>query len=119
MHVVYFESESAITKQMVIDRGIDANRMVIMPVTTVQEFRHQALKVLDRYMQQDVDIRRPLFICLDSLGMLSTTKEVEDTDTGKETRDMSWTNTQSPAFRVLTLKLGKCKSANGYNESYI
>ena len=41
--VVYFESESAITKQMVIDRGIDANRMVIMPVTTVQEFRHQAL----------------------------------------------------------------------------
>ena len=27
-----------------------------MPVTTVQEFRHQALKVLDRYMQQDVDI---------------------------------------------------------------
>ena len=28
--VVYFESESAITKQMVIDRGIDANRMVIM-----------------------------------------------------------------------------------------
>ena len=43
--VVYFESESAITKQMVIDRGIDAERMVILPVTTVQEFRHQALKV--------------------------------------------------------------------------
>ena len=33
--VVYFESESAITKQMVIDRGIDADRMVIVPVTTV------------------------------------------------------------------------------------
>ena len=50
--VVYFESESAITKQMVIDRGIDPNRMIIVPVTTVQEFRTQALKVLDRYMQQ-------------------------------------------------------------------
>ena len=37
--VLYFESESAITKQMVIDRGIDPNRMVIIPVTTVQEFR--------------------------------------------------------------------------------
>ena len=49
--VVYFESESAITKQMVIDRGIDPNRMIIVPVTTVQEFRTQALKVLDRYMQ--------------------------------------------------------------------
>ena len=74
--VVYFESESAITKKMVVDRGIDADRMVIVPVTTVQEFRTQAISVLDRYMQQDVDIRRPLFICLDSLGMLSTTKEV-------------------------------------------
>ena len=41
--VVYFESESAITKQMVIDRGIDPNRMIIVPVTTVQEFRTQAL----------------------------------------------------------------------------
>ena len=36
--VLYFESESAITKQMIIDRGIDPKRMVIMPVTTVQEF---------------------------------------------------------------------------------
>ena len=107
--VVYFESESAITKQMVVDRGIDADRMVIMPVTTVQEFRHQALKVLDRYMQQDVDIRRPLFICLDSLGMLSTTKEVEDTEAGKETRDMSRAQILKAAFRVLTLKLGKAK----------
>ena len=107
--VVYFESESAITKQMVIDRGIDAERMVILPVTTVQEFRHQALKVLDRYMQQDVDIRRPLFICLDSLGMLSTTKEVEDTEAGKETRDMTRAQILKAAFRVLTLKLGKAK----------
>ena len=107
--VVYFESESAITKQMVVDRGIDADRMVIMPVTTVQEFRHQALKVLDRYMQQDVDIRRPLFICLDSLGMLSTTKEVEDTADGKETRDMTRAQVLKAAFRVLTLKLGRAK----------
>ena len=63
--VVYFESESAITKQMIIDRGIDPNRIVIVPVTRVQEFRTQSLKVLDRYMQQDVDVRRPMFMCLD------------------------------------------------------
>ena len=107
--VVYFESESAITKQMVIDRGIDPNRMIIMPVTTVQEFRTQALKVLDRYMQQDVDVRRPMFICLDSLGMLSTTKEVEDTADGKETRDMTRAQVLKAAFRVLTLKLAKAK----------
>ena len=107
--VVYFESESAITKQIVIDRGIDPDRMVILPVTTVQEFRTQGLKVLDRYMQQDVDVRRPMFMCLDSLGMLSTTKEVEDTSDGKETRDMTRAQVLKAAFRVLTLKLAKAK----------
>ena len=87
--VLYFESESAITKQMVIDRGIDPNRMVILPVTTVQEFRTQAIRVLDDYLKQDEADRQPIMLCLDSLGMLSTTKEVDDTSEGKETRDMT------------------------------
>jgi len=107
--VIYFESESAITKQMVMDRGIDPNRMVIMPVTTVQEFRTQSLKVLDSYLVQNESDRKPLFLCLDSLGMLSTTKEVEDTADGKETRDMTRAQVLKAAFRVLTLKLGRAK----------
>ena len=107
--VIYFESESAITKQMVVDRGIDSKRMVIMPVTTVQEFRTQALKVLDSYLRQNEADRNPLFLCLDSLGMLSTTKEVEDTAEGEETRDMTRAQVLKAAFRVLTLKLGRAK----------
>ena len=107
--VIFFESESAITKQMVVDRGIDSKRMVIMPVTTVQEFRTQSLKVLDKYMEIDESERQPMFICLDSLGMLSTTKEVEDTAEGKETRDMTRAQVLKAAFRVLTLKLGRAK----------
>ena len=107
--VMYFESESAITKQMVIDRGIDSKRMAIMPVTTVQEFRTQTLKTLDSYLMQNEADRKPLFLCLDSLGMLSTTKEVEDTAEGKETRDMTRAQVLKAAFRVLTLKLGRAK----------
>ena len=107
--VIFFESESAITKQMVVDRGIDSKRMVIMPVTTVQEFRTQSLKVLDKYMETDESERQPMFMCLDSLGMLSTTKEVEDTAEGKETRDMTRAQVLKAAFRVLTLKLGRAK----------
>ena len=107
--VIYFESESALTKQLIIDRGIDSKRMVIMPVTTVQEFRTQALKVLDAYLLQNDADRKPLFLCLDSLGMLSTTKEVEDTADGKETRDMTRAQVLKAAFRVLTLKLGRAK----------
>ena len=107
--VVYFESESALTKDLIVKRGIDPKRMVIMPVTTVQEFRTQALKVLDSYLTQDESDRKPLFLALDSLGMLSTTKEVEDTSEGKETRDMTRAQVLKAAFRVLTLKLGRAK----------
>ena len=107
--VIYFESESAITSQMVVDRGIDPDRMVMFPVTTVQEFRTQSIRVLDKYLAQNEADRKPIMLCLDSLGMLSTTKEVEDTEAGKETRDMTRAQIIKAAFRVLTLKLGRAK----------
>ena len=46
---------------MIEDRGIDSCRMVVMPVTTVQEFRHQAIRVLDKYIEQDVSDRKPCY----------------------------------------------------------
>ena len=105
--VIYFESESAIGKQMIEDRGIDSSRMMIVPVTTVQEFRTQSIRILDKYLEQPADQRKPLMFVLDSLGMLSTTKEVEDAEAGKETRDMTRAQVVKSIFRVLTLKLGK------------
>jgi len=107
--VIYFESESALTKDLVETRGIDSKRMVIVPVATVQEFRHQSIKVIDKYLEQDEKTRKPIMFVLDSLGMLSTTKEMEDTAEGKETRDMTRSQIVKAAFRVLTLKLGKAK----------
>ena len=107
--VIYFESESAISKTMIEDRGIDSKRMVIVPVVTVQEFRKQAISILDKYLETDESKRPPMMFCLDSLGMLSTTKEIEDTADGKETRDMTRAQVLKAAFRVLTLKLGRAK----------
>jgi len=103
--VIYFESESALSRDLIEGRGIDSSRMMIVPVTTVQEFRTQAIRILDKYLQQKE--RKPLMFVLDSLGMLSTTKEVEDAEAGKETRDMTRAQIVKSIFRVLTLKLGK------------
>ena len=105
--VIYFESESAISKSMIESRGVDSTRMVVVPVSTVQEFRTQSLKILDKYIEQPEGKRKPLLFVLDSLGMLSTTKEMEDTAAGKETRDMTRSQIVKSTFRVLTLKLGK------------
>ena len=103
--VIYFESESAITKNMIEERGIDSSRIVIVPVTTVQEFRTQSIKIIDQYIKDKSDMK--MCFVLDSLGMLSTTKEIEDTASGAETRDMTRAQLVKGAFRVLTLKLGK------------
>ena len=107
--VIFFESESALTRELIESRGVDSKRMVIVPVSTVQEFRYQAIKVLDKYIEQDESKRQPIMFVLDSLGMLSTTKEMADTAEGKETRDMTRSQIVKAAFRVLTLKLGKAK----------
>jgi len=105
--VIYFESESAISKDMIESRGVDSKRMVVVPVATVQEFRSQSIKIVDKYLEQPESNRKPLMFVLDSLGMLSTTKEMEDTAAGKETRDMTRSQIVKSTFRVLTLKLGK------------
>ena len=105
--VIYFESESAISKQMIEERGIDSERMMLVPVTTVQEFRTQAIKILDKYLEQKAEDRKPLMFVLDSLGMLSTSKELQDSADGKDTRDMTRAQVVKAIFRVLTLKLGK------------
>ena len=100
--VLYFESESALTKEMIESRGIDSQRMIILPVTTIQEFTHQAVKIVENHTED-----KPIMMCLDSLGMLSTTKEVGDISEGKETKDMTRAQLVKGCFRVLTLKLGK------------
>ena len=105
--VIYFESESAVSKSMIESRGVDSKRLVVMPVATVQEFRTQSIKILDKYIEQPEASRKPMMFVLDSLGMLSTTKEIEDTAAGKETRDMTRSQIVKSAFRVLTLKLGQ------------
>tara|TARA_B100000427_G_scaffold5160_1_gene4875 strand:+ start:63 stop:1076 length:1014 start_codon:yes stop_codon:yes gene_type:complete len=107
--VIYFESESAISKDMIESRGIDSKRMVIFPVATIEEFRTQATRILDKYLKEPKDQRQPLMFVLDSLGMLSTSKEMEDISNDKQVRDMTKSQLIKGAFRVLTLKLGQAK----------
>ena len=105
--VIYFESESAISKQMIEDRGIASDRMMIVPVSTIEQFRTQACRILDNYVEQPEDKRQPLMFVLDSLGMISTEKEIADVAADKQVRDMTKSQLIKGAFRVLTLKLGK------------
>jgi len=105
--VLYFDSEQAVTSDMFLDRGVDPKRVAVFPVATIEEFRNQLIKIVDKYLEQDTEKRKPLMVVLDSLGMLSTSKEMNDTAEGKEVRDMTRAQVIKSTFRVLTLKLGK------------
>lgn len=107
--VVYFESENALDPETISSRGIDADRIAIVPVTTVEEFRTQCAKILDEYEKQPKDERPKIMFVLDSLGNLSTNKEVADVLAGSDKRDMTKQQLVRGAFRVLTLKSGKVK----------
>jgi len=104
---MYFDTESAVTNQMMQSRGIDTRRVIKSEPDTIQKFRHTALQTIDMHIGQDKDERRPMMLVLDSLGQLSSTKEIVDTAAGEETRDMTKAQILKATFRVLNLKLAK------------
>ena len=106
-YCLYFDTEAAVNKGLLESRGIDTTRLVVVNVVTIEEFRGKALKAVDIYLKTDEDKRKPCMFVLDSLGMLSTEKEITDTLNDKMVRDMTKSQLVKGAFRMLTLKLGQ------------
>jgi RecA/RadA recombinase len=110
-YVLYFDTESSITRSLLESRGIDMERFVVINVVTIEEFRTKALKAVDKYLQMPIDERKPCMFVLDSLGMLSTEKEIRDALDDKQVRDMTKSQLVKGAFRMLTLKLAQANVA--------
>ena len=106
-YCLYFDTESAVNKGLLESRGIDMNRLVVVNVVTIEEFRTKALKAIDIYLKTNTEDRKPCMFVLDSLGMLSTEKEIRDALDDKQVRDMTKSQLVKGAFRMLTLKLGQ------------
>lgn len=105
--VVIFDTESAIKKKMLLERGMPLNRVMIAPVETIQEFKTQALKIIKKHIANDDPNKPKLMVILDSLGMLSTTKEMADSESGNQVKDMTKAAEIKAAFRTLTLPASK------------
>ena len=106
-YCLYFDTEAAVNKGLLESRGIDLKRLVVVNVVTIEEFRSKALKAVDKYLQMPIEERKPCMFVLDSLGMLSTEKEITDALNDKQVRDMTKSQLVKGAFRMLTLKLGQ------------
>ncbi len=106
-YCLYFDTEAAVNKGLLESRGLDLSRVVVVNVVTIEEFRTKALKAIDIYLKTNTEDRKPCMFVLDSLGMLSTEKEIRDALDDKQVRDMTKSQLVKGAFRMLTLKLGQ------------
>jgi len=106
-YCLYFDTEAAVNKGLLESRGIDTTRLVVVNVVTIEEFRSKALRAVDIYLKTNEENRKPCMFVLDSLGMLSTEKEIKDALDDKQVRDMTKSQLVKGAFRMLTLKLGQ------------
>jgi len=107
--VVYFDSENSTEKEMLVKRDMDPSKFAYLPVDTIQNFRNQLIKVVNKYNETPEEERTKILLILDSLGNLSTTKEVEDAESGSEKKDMTRPGQIRSVFRTISLKLAKAK----------
>ena len=103
--VIYFDTEAAVTKDMMKSRGIDPERVVVSEPQSIEGFRTSAVQMLNNYV--DSKEKPPMMMVLDSIGMLSSVKELDDVASGSDKRDMTKAQLLRGTFRVLSLKLAK------------
>lgn len=88
--VIWYDTENAITKDMLDSRGIPYNgRMVYSPVVTVEDLKKEMTKFIKEYNAADEEDKVPVIMVLDSLGGLTTKKSIEDTMSEKDTVDLT------------------------------
>ena len=109
--IIYCETEGAVDRSSVAKLGVDTKRFRYQPIQTIQEFKEFAVRVIDMIAKARAAGENPkIMLFLDSLGMLNTTKELNDAMEGKEASDMGLKAKQLRAlFRVITLDLAKNK----------
>ena len=109
--VVYYDSEAAVTTDMLESRGVDTSRIAVIPVATIESFRTECVRMLNAYNETPEKDRPPMLFVLDSLGNLSTNKETGDIADGKDTVDLTKSKLVKGAFRTIALKLAKANCA--------
>jgi hypothetical protein len=98
--VIFFDSEFGSPKGYFSSFGTNIDRVIHVPVTTVEELRTQILNQIEGFERTD----NVLFL-IDSIGSLASEKETQDTIDGKNTVDMTRAKILKSMARIITPKL--------------
>lgn len=105
--IVLFETEGSSILQQADEIGMDKSRILIEPVSVIEELHTTYLNFLTKLEDDYIKTkeRTKVLFVLDSLGMLSTKKELADKEAGKDTRDMTRAAAIKAMYRAISLKL--------------
>lgn len=110
-NVIYCDTEGAIDKSSAVKFGIDSTNIRYQPIQTVSQFQTFTSNVIDLVKKAKAKGENPkILLVLDSLGMLSTDKELNDAMKGHNAADMGAKAKElRKLFRVITLDLTAAK----------
>lgn len=83
---IYFDSEQALDQLVATRLGCDASKIKHAPVEFIEECKTQILNTLTKCI--DMGLKKKLIICIDSVGGLNTSKEMNDALIGHNASDM-------------------------------
>lgn len=107
---IYMDSEGAIDRDFVERLGCDATKFVIKQVTTISEVSTFMANLLKKVNEQPEESRPKLIFVLDSLGNLTSTKELTDTLDANQKRDMTKQQEIKALFRTNATALAKAQA---------
>jgi RecA/RadA recombinase len=95
--IFFFDCEFGASKEYFVSVGLDVSRIVHIPIVSIEEFRNQAVVLLNA-----LERGYKAFILLDSLGALASNKSIEDAADQKNTADMTRSKVISGTMRLVT-----------------
>lgn len=104
---IYMDSEGAIDKDFVTRLGCDPTRFIIKQVTTIKEVSTFMANILQKLEEQDEESRDKVVFVLDSIGNLTSDKEMSTTLDGGSTQDLTKQREVKALFRTNTTALAK------------
>jgi len=94
---IVYDSEFGITPEYLSSNGIDTSRVIHIPIEHIEQLKFDIVKRLEQINRGD-----RVFLLLDSLGALSSKKEVEDAMDEKSVTDMTRAKAIRSLLRIIT-----------------
>lgn len=106
-YVVYYDTEGAVDVDNIQNFGVDPERFDHQPLSDLAKFRTSITTMVKKLMEaKEKGFKTPkIMVCLDSLGMLATTKEIDDAMSGNQAADMTRAKSIRSLFRIITSDL--------------